>query len=124
MDHIRLGGLRLVGTHGVLAEERTRAQPFEVDLDLSVDLGAAARSDDLADTVDYGAVVDAAAAVVEGAHCALLERLAGCIADDVLALDPRISSITVQVTKLRPPVPRDLATASVRLTRSAPTRST
>jgi len=33
---IELRGLRLVGTHGVLAEEQERAQPFEVDLDLSV----------------------------------------------------------------------------------------
>lgn len=120
MDDIRLGGLRLVGTHGVLAEERTRAQPFEVDLTLSVDLAAASRSDDLADTVDYGAVVAAAAAVVEGPHCALLERLAGRIADDVLALDDRIAAVTVTVTKLRPPVPHDLATASVRVTRSRP----
>lgn len=109
-----------MGTHGVLAEERARAQPFEVDLDLSLDLSAAAGSDDLVDTVDYGAVVEAVAAVVEGPHCDLIERLAGCIADDVLALDPRITTLTVQVTKLRPPVPRDLATASVRLTRTKP----
>jgi len=120
MDVIQLVGLRLVGTHGVLAEERSRAQPFEVDVDLSVDLTAASRSDDLADTVDYGAVVAAVAAVVEGAHCALLERLAGRIADDLLALDVRIAAVTVGVTKLRPPVAHDLATASVRLTRARP----
>jgi dihydroneopterin aldolase len=117
VDAILLRGLRVVGTHGVLAEEQSRAQPFEVDLELDVDLGAASRSDALDDTVDYGAVVDVAAGVVTTEHFALLERLAGRIADAVLGLDARIAAVEVTVTKLRPPVPVDLATASVRLTR-------
>ena len=44
-DHIELRGLRAVGTHGVLPEEHQRGQPFEVDLDVEVDLAAAGRSD-------------------------------------------------------------------------------
>ncbi|HEY3811318.1 MAG TPA: dihydroneopterin aldolase, partial [Acidimicrobiales bacterium] len=68
LDRILLRGLHLVGTHGVLPEERERAQPFEVDLDLAVDTRAAGRSDALADTVDYGAVAEAAAAVITGPH--------------------------------------------------------
>ena len=112
-----LRGLRVVGTHGVLAEEQARAQPFEVDLELSVDLTAASTSDSLDDTVDYGAVVDVAAAVVTNERFALLERLAARIADAVLGLDSRIDAVEVTVTKLRPPVPADLASAAVRLTR-------
>ena len=38
-DRIQLRGLRAIGTHGVLPEEKSRAQPFEIDLDLAVDLG-------------------------------------------------------------------------------------
>jgi dihydroneopterin aldolase len=116
-DAVVLRGLRVVGTHGVLAEEQTRAQPFEVDLELSVDLTAAAASDALDDTVDYGAVASVAAGVVANERFALLERLAGRIADAVLGLDSRIAAVEVTVTKLRPPVPVDLASAAVRLTR-------
>jgi 7,8-dihydroneopterin aldolase/epimerase/oxygenase len=101
-----------------LPEERERAQPFEVDLDLDVDLSAAAATDDLADTVDYGAVTAAAARVVTDEHHQLLERIAGRIADEILAVDPRIAAVTVAIRKLRPPVPFDLATAGVRLTRA------
>jgi 7,8-dihydroneopterin aldolase/epimerase/oxygenase len=104
--------------HGVLPEERERAQPFEVDLDLEVDVSAAGASDDLADTVDYGAVTALAARVVTDERHQLLERLAARIADEVLAADPRIAAVTVAVRKLRPPVPFDLATAGVRLTRT------
>jgi dihydroneopterin aldolase len=108
----------MLGVHGALPEEQERAQPFEVDLDLDVDLTAAATTDDLADTVDYGAVTAMAARVVQDERHRLLERVAGRIADDVLAADGRISAVTVVVRKLRPPVPVDLASAGVRLTRT------
>ncbi len=115
-----LRGLRVVGTHGVLPEERQRSQPFEVDLVLHVDLAAAGASDDLAETVDYGAVADAVDAVVRGRQFGLLEALASTIADTVLALDVRVAAVDVAVTKLRPPVPVDLATAGVRMRRTRP----
>ena len=105
-----------MGTHGVLAEERERAQPFEVDIDVETDLATAGRSDDLADTIDYGWVSEQAAAVVSGAHAELIERVAQDIADAVL-VDQRIAAVTVVVRKLRPPVPLDVATTAVRITR-------
>lgn len=117
-DVVELRGLRAVGTHGVLPEERARAQPFEVDLDVVTDLAAAARSDALADTVDYGALAVAVAALVADERHDLVERLAGRIAEHVLA-DERVRAVTVTVRKLRPPVPVDLASAAVRLTRTA-----
>jgi dihydroneopterin aldolase len=116
-DRIEVRNLRLLGVHGLLPEERNRPQPFEIDLDLVVDMAAAAASDDLTDTVDYGAVIDAAAAVVAGAPHDLLESLAGAIADAVL-VDAGVTAVTVAVRKLRPPVPHDVASTGVRLTRS------
>jgi dihydroneopterin aldolase len=83
-DRIELRGLRALGIHGVLPEERERPQPFEVDIDLEVDLRRAGRSDDLADTVDYGAVAGAVAAAVAGPRLDLLESLAERIAGAVL----------------------------------------
>jgi dihydroneopterin aldolase len=115
-DIIEIRGLRVLGTHGVLDEERRRAQPFEVDIDVEADLAAAGRSDDLEDTIDYGWVSAQAAAVVGGRHSELIERVAQEIADAVLA-DARISGVTVVVRKLRPPVPLDVATTAVRITR-------
>lgn len=115
-DRIELRGLRALGIHGALPEERGRPQPFEIDLDVGADLGPAGRSDDLADTIDYGALVDRAVAVVTTESHVLLERLAQRVADEVLA-EPRARSVTVVVRKLRPPVASDLATAAVRITR-------
>lgn len=115
-DVVELRGLRVLGRHGVADEEQARDQPFEVDLDVETALAAAGASDDLDDTVDYGRLVAEVAAVVAGERHRLLERLAQRIADAVLA-DQRVTAVTVAVRKLRPPVPFDLATAGVRVTR-------
>jgi dihydroneopterin aldolase len=116
-DRIELRGLRVLGRCGVLPIEQEQDQPFEIDLDLAVDLGPAGVSDDLADTVDYGAVCAAVELVVAMAPVALLERLAERMAAAVLVTDDRISDVEVAVRKLRPPVPQQLDTSGVRIRR-------
>jgi len=120
-DQIELRGLRVLGICGALAEERDRPQPLEIDLDVEADLSRPGRTDALADTVDYGAVARAAVAVAAGERFTLLERLAERIAQEVGTV-AGVLSVTVAVRKLRPPVPVDLATAGVRVTRVAPRR--
>ena len=117
MDNIELRGLRVLGTHGVLDAERGQPQPFEVDLTVEANLRAAGRSDALGDTVDYSAIAAAAERVVRDESHALMERMAARIAEEVLAVDGRITAVTVSVWKLRPPVPVDLDRAGVTLRR-------
>lgn len=119
-DRIELRGLRVLGRHGALEGEQDTAQPFEVDLELEADLGAAAATDDLSQTVDYSEVVDAAVSVVSERRYQLLEALAEAIARDVLELKG-VRAVTVSVRKLRPPVAADMASAGVRLRREHPT---
>lgn len=113
----------MVAVHGALPEEQHRPQPFEIDLDLELVDRRAARTDDLADTADYAAAVAAAAAVAGGPPHQLLESLAAAVADAVLA-DPAVAQVTVAVRKLRPPVPYQLDSAGVRLTRARSHRTT
>ncbi len=112
--------MRVLGTHGALPEEKERAQPFEVDVDLDADLRLAGTTDALVDTVDYGMVVATVERVVAEERHRLLERLATRVADDVLALDIRITSVTVTIRKLRPPVPVDLRSTGVTIHRLQP----
>ena len=115
-DRIELRGLRVLAHCGVLPEEQERRQPFAVDLDVERELAAAGLSDDLADTSDYGAVCAAVERLAADGRYRLLERFAQAIADAVLD-DPAVASVTVAVSKLRPPVPQDLASSGVRITR-------
>lgn len=115
-DRLELRGLRASGICGALPEEQVRPQPLEVDLDVVADLTTASASDDLADTVDYGALAAEVERVLTTERFTLLERLAGRLAEVVLA-DERVLEVTVAVRKLRPPVPQLLTTSGVRLTR-------
>jgi dihydroneopterin aldolase len=120
-DRLQLRGLRVLGAHGALPEERQRAQPFEVDIDIVADLAEPGASDRLADTVDYGAVAEAAAAALGAPHADLLEHLAQRVAVAALeAAGPRAEEVVVTVRKLRPPVPVHLQSAAVTVTRRRP----
>jgi len=103
VDRIFISGLRELGVHGVLPEEQVRPQPFEIDVDLEVDLAAAGASDKLDDTVDYGTVAEAVSRVVTSEHYRLLERLATRIAE-VCCSNPRVLGVSVTVKKLHAPV--------------------
>jgi 7,8-dihydroneopterin aldolase/epimerase/oxygenase len=116
MDRILVSRLREMGVHGVLAEEQVRAQPFEVDLELFVDLTRAGASDALADTVDYGALSEAVRNIVASEHYQLLERLAQRIAD-VCRTDPRVERVVVEVRKMEPPVTAEVDHVGVRIER-------
>jgi dihydroneopterin aldolase len=116
MDRIVISGLRELGVHGVLPEEQLRPQPFEVDVELLVDTSAAGESDDLEDTVDYGAVCEAVSRIVSSEQYHLLERLAARIAE-VCRADPRVVGAVVEVRKLHPPVRALLDYVAVRVER-------
>lgn len=115
-DRILVPGLRALGVHGVLPEEKVRAQPFEVDLELHVDLRAAGESDDLNDTVSYADVIDSVERVITHERFELIERLAARIAE-VCKHDPRVTGVSVEVRKMRPPVPTEVRHVAVRIER-------
>lgn len=103
-DRIELRGLRIRGHHGVFEHERTDGQDFVVDVVLDVDTSSAARSDDLADTVDYGVLAHRIAGIVGGDPVNLLETLAQRIATACLD-DPRVAAVDVRVHKPGAPIP-------------------
>lgn len=115
-DCIELRGLRVVCVVGVLPEEREREQPLEIDVDLYADLLAAGESDDLADTVNYGTVSQRIEDICIDARAELLERLAHLVAGELANLEGAVAA-RVTVRKVRPPVPNDLGTSAVSVTR-------
>ena len=116
MDEIALTGLRVRGFHGVLPFEREEGQDFLVDALLSVDTRAAALSDTLSDTVDYGDLAARLAAVVGGEPVDLLETLAARLAEECLA-DERVISVRLTVHKPSAPVGLPFTDVSVTVER-------
>jgi 7,8-dihydroneopterin aldolase/epimerase/oxygenase len=117
-DRIVLTNMLFEGRHGVLDEERAVAQPFEVDVELYLDLRPAGRSDDLSQTVDYREVFRICGGVVEGPSCRLIETLAERIAAGVLAgATHSVSEVVVRVRKPMVALPGDLDHAAVEIRR-------
>lgn len=117
LGRISLRGISGFGHHGVFDFERERGQRFVVDVVCWLDLSAAAVSDDLDDTLDYGALSAAVVADIESEPLNLIEALAGRIADTCLA-SPRVHTVEVTVHKPEAPINADVADVAVTLTRS------
>ncbi len=117
-DRIELRGLRVRGNHGVFDHEKRDGQEFIVDVTLWVDLRAAAASDDLADTVDYGTLAQRAHDIIAGPSRDLIETVSAEIADTVMADDERIVACEVPLHKPSAPIPRTFADVAVVARRS------
>jgi 7,8-dihydroneopterin aldolase/epimerase/oxygenase len=116
-DELALTGLECFGHHGVLAHEKREGQPFVIDLVLGLDTGAAAASDDLDDTVDYGALALAVKAAVERDPVDLIETLAERIAG-VCLTDDRVDWCRVTVHKPDAPIEATFNDVTLTITRT------
>lgn len=115
-DRIELSGLTVRGHHGVFDHERRDGQDFRLDLTVWADQRAAAVSDDLADTVDYGALAQTAADIIAGPPRDLIETVAAEIAEAVLA-ESRITAVQVRLHKPSAPIPLEFDDVAVVITR-------
>lgn len=97
-DRIILDGMLFEGTHGVYEEEQRTPQPFEVDVELALNLQPAGLSDDLAMTIDYAKVFDTCRQIVESTRFSLIEALAEAIAHELLTGFP-VNDVTVRIRK-------------------------
>ncbi|GAA2410427.1 dihydroneopterin aldolase [Mycolicibacterium llatzerense] len=103
-DRIELRGLTVRGNHGVFDHERRDGQDFVVDITVWIDLAAAALSDELSDTLDYGALAQQAADIIAGPARNLIETVSAEIADSVMT-DQRVHAVEVVLHKPSAPIP-------------------
>jgi dihydroneopterin aldolase len=103
-DRIVLHNMVFQGRHGVLEIEQRESQPFQVDVELVMNLQPAAVDDDLAKSVDYSVVFDATRQIVESTSFRLLEALAEAIAHELLVDFPPVQEVGIRVRKPQAPI--------------------
>jgi dihydroneopterin aldolase len=116
-DRITLRGLSARGRHGWFQQEQDAGQEFRADVVLGVDTRAAAASDDLADTVDYGDLAERVVGVMAGEPVKLVETLAQRIADVCLAF-AHVQDVEVTVHKPEAPMPVPFGDVTVTIRRA------
>lgn len=119
-DRILLSGVRAVGRHGVLPDERANGQEFVADLELWLDLGVAAATDRVTATVHYGELAEQVVAAIAGDPVDLIETLAQRIADVALGYD-LVDRVVVTVHKPTAPIPVPFTDVAVRIERNRST---
>jgi dihydroneopterin aldolase len=117
-DKIILEGMTFYGYHGATMEEKQLGQRFIVDVELETSLARSGQSDQLSDTIDYGAVFQCVHQIVTGPSKNLLEALAEEIANTILGTFPA-QGVRIRVKKPAVPIKNSILTyAAVEIFRS------
>jgi dihydroneopterin aldolase len=115
-DRLRLVGIDVYAFHGAHPAERELGQRFQVDVELTADLEAAAAGDDLGRGIDYAAVHATVVATATGSRFHLIEALARRLCRDLLVAFPA-AEVRVTVRKTQPPIDGFFGHAEVSLAR-------
>ena len=117
MSKITIVDLEVFLNVGVSDEERAQPQRLLLTVDMEFYFSAAALTDRIARTIDYGLVAQRLLKYGEGRNWKLIEKLASDVADDVLAqFQPQ--AVTVEVKKFSVPQARHVSVSLTRSTRA------
>jgi len=103
-DKIVLKGMSFYGYHGVSRVERRTGQKFYMDIEMTLDLSQAGRTDKLSKTIDYPQVYSLIKEIQSRRKYHLMESLAEDIASAVLNKFGKINEVNVKVRKPQVPV--------------------
>lgn len=108
MDTIIVEELEVFYRVGVPVEERSRPQRLLLTLEMEFNVTRAAKSDDIADTLDYYAVSRELLNFGEGREWHLIEKTASDIAEMILS-SFKAAGVRVEVKKFILPVAKHVA---------------
>ena len=112
---IKIDSLRIYAFHGVDPQEAIVGAWYTVSVAMKADATAAILNDNLNGTINYALVTDVIKAQMQ-IRSALLEHVAGRIAQALFEEIPTLKKVTVTVSKLNPPVAAPCTSASFTLT--------
>ncbi len=113
-SYICLKEVRFHAFHGVMPQERRVGADFLLSLRVGYDFSKAMRTDEVGDTLNYAEVCRIVKEEMDKPS-ALLEHVAGRIADAIFRQFPDVRSIDLELTKQNPPMGADCEGAGVEL---------
>ncbi len=114
MGKIRVEGMKFYAFHGCFKEEQTVGNNFVVDLEMDADCSVAAASDNIEDAVNYQQAYNIIKAEMQiKSH--LLENVCARILKSLFENLSELTSASVKVSKLNPPMGGQIYCSSVSL---------
>ncbi len=117
MGKIHLKNIRVHTNHGCLVEESKIGSDYLVDLTVTANLNKSAQTDDLSDTVDYvhlNKIIKEEMAI----RSKLLEHVAERILVRIFNEIIMVTSATVAVSKINPPLGGDVEMVTIERSKS------
>lgn len=112
---ITLDSLRFYAYHGAEPQEAIVGAWYTVDISIRADVTDAILGDNLSGTINYAKVAEVVKQQMQ-IRSALLEHVAGRIAQSLLDKFSKMTEVTVRVSKENPPVGIPCSKASVEIT--------
>jgi len=116
MDFLTLNQMQFHAYHGVFEQERIVGNTYFIDLKIGADFSKACKTDQLEDTINYASVFHEIQEVMKS-PCSLIEHVAENICLRLKSSFKEIQSIEIKLTKQNPPIPGQLESVSIILTR-------
>ncbi|HZW63531.1 MAG TPA: dihydroneopterin aldolase [Flavobacteriaceae bacterium] len=117
MGIIKLENVRVFAHHGCLKEETKIGSEYRVDLEVEANLRNSAHTDLLSDTVDYVFLNQMVREeMYKPSH--LLETVAKRILDRIFTENAIVTTATVWVSKINPPIGGDVEMVTIKMTES------
>lgn len=117
-DRIDITGLEVFAHHGVYQAENELGQKFVVSATLYANLQAAGERDDLALSIDYGAVCHTIDAFLRAHTFKLIEAAAEALAARLLADYPALLAVRLKLEKPWAPIGLPLTSVGVEIERT------
>lgn len=112
---IGLQDVRFHAPHGFFEEEHRMGNEFSIDVEVEASIGGAAEDDDLGGTVNYATIYYLLQLEMKKPTL-LLEALAYRMASRILNQFDSVSSVTLKLRKMNPPLGGKVGAASVEIT--------
>ena len=113
LGSIKIKNIKVFAYHGCLDEEGKIGSDYRIDLKVKGDLSRSAKSDDLQDTIDYvhlNKIVKEEMAIRSKLLEAVAERIINRVLEELLI----VQKVTVDVSKINPPIGGNVQMVTVR----------
>ena len=113
MGKIKLKDIKIYAYHGSLSEENLIGGEYLVNLSVFSNLKKSSLTDELKDTIDYVSLLD----IVKKEMLSpskLLENVVKRVVDKIFLVFPKINKVSLEVSKLNPPINGNVFSVSVK----------
>lgn len=113
MGKIKLKDIKIYAYHGCLSEENLIGGEYLVNLSVFSNLKKSSVSDELKDTIDYVSLLN----IVKKEMLSpskLLENVVKRVVDKIFLVFPKINKVSLEVSKLNPPINGNVFSVSVK----------